>query len=225
MSWRKNLQKLSHRQLRELASLCAGAAFLAAVALLLSGPTSGLPFNFNMLSHGSQVAATALGDLQGVPPGYTGKTYPADTTCWVNYSYLGYGPNWTPLCPTIGNSYFPQPPNRSNTFSTGIFSINPTGSTAGESVYINSTYVPVAYTVQGPYLGNAGISHADCNPYIHKLPAGYSAASGDYVDDGVAYYDGNGDPVYSCYAYHSNGAQGPSLGPPDSVIELNATCG
>ena len=40
MSWRKNLQKLSHAQVREIASLCAGAVLLIAVALVLSGSTT-----------------------------------------------------------------------------------------------------------------------------------------------------------------------------------------
>jgi len=104
MSWRENLQKLSHRQLKELAALCSGAALLLGVAVLLSGPTSGLPLNFNRPSHGSQAAATALGNTQGVPPGYTGQSYPAQTTCWINYSYWGYGAQWTPLCTSVGLS-------------------------------------------------------------------------------------------------------------------------
>jgi hypothetical protein len=43
MSWRKNLQKLSHAQVREIVGLCAGTALLLAIALVLSGSTTFLP--------------------------------------------------------------------------------------------------------------------------------------------------------------------------------------
>jgi hypothetical protein len=43
MSWRKNLQKLSHAQVREIVGLCSGAVLLIAVALVLSGSTTFLP--------------------------------------------------------------------------------------------------------------------------------------------------------------------------------------
>jgi hypothetical protein len=42
MSWRKNLQKLPHLQLKELAGLCAGAALLLLVAVFLSGGAKNL---------------------------------------------------------------------------------------------------------------------------------------------------------------------------------------
>jgi hypothetical protein len=46
MSWRDNLRKLSHEQVREIVGLCSGAVLLIAVALVLSGSTTFLPQSF-----------------------------------------------------------------------------------------------------------------------------------------------------------------------------------
>jgi hypothetical protein len=59
MSWRKNLQKLSHAQVREIASLCAGAVLLIAVALVLSGSTTFLPQSLRLTLQRESSSQTA----------------------------------------------------------------------------------------------------------------------------------------------------------------------
>ncbi len=146
-------EKLLHEETVLLAALCAGATLLAGAAIFLNGadlkaitnsPSLTAASVVSLFDSGTNAAATALGDAQGVPPNYTGKTYPDLTSCWVNLMYTTYGWDGSmgPLC--RGNSAQP--------FYSGIFSVNPVGSATGESVYANSTWVDTGF-VQGPLLG------------------------------------------------------------------------
>ena len=205
MSLRKNLQKLSHAQVREIVGLCSGALLLLLAAVFLSGGT-GLPVSLNTAPQGSQAAATALGNTQGVPPGYTGQTYPAQTTCYINRSYWGYGAQWTPLCTSVGLSttgtgigfgaggtsaptYGPigngsqwGVVNDTDNFATGVFSVDLGGT--GQSVYAARTY-----TVGG--ILNVG--------YFKYCPSGYTDGG-----DGACYNNSNSNqfvylyPTYIC---------------------------
>ena len=138
-----------------VAALCAGAALLAGGAIFLNGadlkaivnsPAATAASVLSLFDSGANAAATVLGDAQGVPPGYTGQTYPDLTSCWIlldgKFGYRG------PHCPGAGASNF-EP---AYSFFSGIFSLNPAGSTNGKSVYIRSTWVDTGFQ-QGPLLG------------------------------------------------------------------------
>ncbi len=148
----KDMRKLSQKQLKEVALLCAGAASLLLVAVFIAGGGMSLSYPSGFFnSHTSQTAATALGDTQGVPyPGYTGQTYPADPTCFINWSYTAYGGSPGPGCPSIGYSYWGNAVGDADTFSTGIFSVD-LGGGSGQSAYQTRTVTRVQPA--GPYLG------------------------------------------------------------------------
>jgi len=167
----RGLRGLSQKQLKDVALLCGGVAVLLFAAVFISQvPVDGTPLASNLSQ--SQAAATALGDSQGIPSGYTGSTYTADPTCWVNWSYASYGPNWGPLCPTIGNSNFGSgtSPDQ-DTFSSGVFSVD-LGSGRGQSV--NTTR-----TVTATYDQSAAVI-ASCskNGCFYSCPSGYALHTG-----------------------------------------------
>ena len=120
-----------------VAALCAGAALLAGAALFLNGadlraivnsPPSTATSVLSLLDSGAKAGATVLGDAQGVPPGYTGQQYPDLTSCWIvlDGKFGSRGPN----CPGAGASNWAP----AYSFFSGIFSLNPSGSTNGKSV-------------------------------------------------------------------------------------------
>jgi len=136
-----------------VAALCAGAALLAGVAIFLNGadlkaivnsPAATAASVLSLFDSGANAAATALGDAQGVPPNFTGQTYPDYTSCWIvlDGKFGSRGPN----CAGASN-WAPA-----YSFFSGIFSLNPTGSTNGKSVYVKSTWVPTGFA-EGPLLG------------------------------------------------------------------------
>jgi len=193
MSWRDNLRKLSHEQVREIVGLCSGAVLLLLVAVFINQGGLRLTNTVALFNTGnSNAAATALGDTQSVPPGYTGQTYPAQTTCWINYSYYSYSPNWTPLCPGIGSSSFGTTPGQTDTFSVGVFSVD-LGGGAGQSVYATRTYTkPGSYN---EYV-DLGPGNAYC-PYINSSDIYYVTGPPTCLDN-----SGNSNPVaYSCSGY------------------------
>ena len=108
--------------MRDAALLCCGMMLLVLMVLVLNSTP--------LINHtSSQPAATWLGDQQGVPPGYTGQAYPDYTYCYEDVA--------TPWCTNTGGS------NSSpwvGMFYSGIFSVHPAGSAAGESAYVTSTY-------------------------------------------------------------------------------------
>src|SRR3989338_2469709 len=141
------MRHFSPEELKHLAGLCGGAALLLFAALFISqGGLEQTGRGVALFNAGTQnAAATALGDAQGVPPGYTGQTYPDDQTCWVVYDGK-YPYNTSPQC-RGGSS------NEYLNFYSGIFSINAaTTPSAGQSVYINSSWLPTGFK-QGPQLG------------------------------------------------------------------------
>ncbi|MDE1925397.1 MAG: hypothetical protein KGH79_04465, partial [Patescibacteria group bacterium] len=196
-------------------------AMLAAAALLIVGGVwlskGGLAHSFATsasIGAQSQAAATALGDAQGVPSGYTGQTYPAFGYCY------DYAESW----PT--RNYYNYPDcNGTNTF--GIFSANPQGVLQGASTYFNfnqsltsvavgpdtavqncsskagctTSYSCSSYgLITGAKSGDTGyISGTECYEYVYYLPTGtvnnQPGASGSTV------YTSIGQPVtlqWSC---------------------------
>ena len=122
MSWRKYLQKLSHRQLKELAGLCAGVALLLLAAVFISqgglrhgvflqiAPTSQtasiLSCFINNNCGGSvagftNIAASpnpvAQGSIVTVywqqNTGDVAKIWDSDGNAWLNPGYIGTAPN------------------------------------------------------------------------------------------------------------------------------------
>jgi hypothetical protein len=98
MSWRKNLQKLSHAQVREIVGLCSGAVLLIAAAVFLSGGVESVG-TLALQNSSSQSAATVLGISQGLKSYGTSAWYPLQATpgypakllCYINLSYSQYG--------------------------------------------------------------------------------------------------------------------------------------
>ncbi len=202
------MRKLSQKQLKDIALLCAGAALLLLVAVFIGrGGISSSNLSALLGSGSPQTAATALGDAQGVPyPGYTGQTYPADTTCFINWSYTGYGGSPQPGCPTIGYSYWGNTVGDSDTFSTGIFSVHLGGNT-GQSAYQTRTVTRVQPA--GPYLGPV---HLYCAGVLIPGKGGPSCIGSTKYGAGwvmgcdypiPAGYTREGASGSNCYAYNA----------------------
>ena len=194
------MRHLSPAELRSLAAHCGGAALLLFAALFISQGGLERTAGALALSSNSQAAATALGDTQGVPPGYTEQTYTDYTSCWISYVYSGYGLGGGngPLCRN----------NAANPFYSGIFSVNAATPLVGASAYVSSTFVD-AGLVQGPYLG----------PQFDELgcPSGYTL-----IDGGSECYSSSGGnvvgpsimplvPATYCYGNSDNSDNNPIL--------------
>ncbi len=111
--------------------LFVGAA--AVVVTIIAGGTAALSgSSFAALPAGeSQAAATWLGDQQGVPPNFTGQSFPDRLDCYANLSGHDYGPVYTPICDSHGN----LPIGDAMNFYSGVLSVHPPGSATGFTRY------------------------------------------------------------------------------------------
>ena len=69
--------------------LFAGAALALAVAVMAGGAavlSDRIP-DIAVTNPETQAAATWLGDVQGVPPDFTGRTYPDLLACYINWFF------------------------------------------------------------------------------------------------------------------------------------------
>lgn len=156
-------RRISEQKLHSIILLCSLAALLLCAAVFISHWSASQPAS-------TVAAATALGDVQGVPPGYTGQLYPDYPICYINYS-TQYGPPYGPVC--LGNDMY--------NFNSAAFSINAASTpTKGETQYLRSTFVGEQW-VQGPDLGpsfpfqscpNGTLADGDGNCYVWICPAG-----------------------------------------------------
>ncbi len=109
------MRKLSRKQLEHLAAMCGTMAVLLVCAAALSGAP------LTLGGGASQAAATALGNAQGVPSGFTGQTYPDYTYCQVKLD--GKNSSTGPFCRS-----FAQGTPSQDTFNSAVFSIDLGGS-------------------------------------------------------------------------------------------------
>lgn len=138
---------------------CSSVALLLLVAFTLSttpSPAAG------------QFAATALGDIQGVPAGWTGQQYPMPTDC---YDDQISSPN--------RHGDFPNLPSCSVSDTIGIFSAHLQGVNSGTSVLID----PVSSS--GGSFGGCGtdtIEQGGCKTYgTHTVGSAVFGTPGDPV--------------------------------------------
>lgn len=135
--------------------MTGGAAMLAGIAAIMLTAQSAA------LSPSALTAATALGDRQGVPGGFTGHLYPDYTNCYVNYSAGQYAEAYGPLCRDNKETYF----------WSGIFSINGASTpSVGQSAYLASTISDLNNYDPSGYLGAAPASGYYCPTNTGEMP-------------------------------------------------------
>ena len=135
--------RLRKEELKTLASLCAGMALLVGIALTLS---SGFWPAINDTS--SQAAATWLGDIQGVPSGYTGNTYPMPLNC---YDSGASDPQRNPGYPDCSSNNI-----------KAILSVHEVGSSFGQSRLSNGSIVGLTPAVE---INEPAVVEWSCQPY------------------------------------------------------------